>query len=233
MSVDVSAKRFRIALSFAGEKRDFVEKVVSILVQRFGEAAILYDKYHEAEFARARLGRKLPKLYHEESDLVVAVICRDYPQKEWCGLEWDAIFDLLKKRHEDKVMLCRFDHATVGGLYSDAGYAELDHKTPEQAAVLILERLARNEGKPKDHYTASASATNCPAKSSIPNNLPRLQSFFGRESELAAIREALDPESHTWGTLIVGPGGIGKTSLAVRAAYDCLSEQFKKSSSFR
>ena len=59
----MSAKRFRIAFSFEGEKRDFVKEVANVLVTRFGKAAVLYDKYHEAEFARARLGRYLPKLY--------------------------------------------------------------------------------------------------------------------------------------------------------------------------
>ena len=55
---------------------------------------------------------------------------------------------------------------------------------------------------------------------SIPHNLPSLQPFFGREEELERIADALDPESRTWGALIDGPGGMGKTSLAVRSAYD-------------
>ncbi|MGI8425117.1 MAG: hypothetical protein ACR2M4_00655 [Actinomycetota bacterium] len=86
MSAEMSAKRFRIADSFAGEKRDYVAHVAAILAKRFGEAAILYDKYHEAEFARARLGRYLPKLYHEDSDLVVVVTCRDYGKKRMARL---------------------------------------------------------------------------------------------------------------------------------------------------
>jgi tetratricopeptide (TPR) repeat protein len=221
-------KRFRIALSFAGEKREFVEQVADILAGRFGETEILYDMYHEAEFSRARLGRYLPKLYHEESDLVVAVFCRDYPRKQWCGLEWDAIFDLLKQRRESEVMLSRFDGATVEGLYSDAGFTELDDKTPEQAARLILERLAVNEGRPKDFYTNLPPPDGRVPHTLIPNNLPRLQPFFGREAELAQIREALDPENRTWGALIDGPGGMGKTSLAVRAAYDCTPAQFDR-----
>jgi hypothetical protein len=65
----MSDKRFRVAFSFAGEKRDFVSQVADILAKRFRETTILYDKFHEAEFARARLGRYLPKLYHENSDL--------------------------------------------------------------------------------------------------------------------------------------------------------------------
>ena len=91
MSAEMSTKRFRIAFYFAGEKRELVAQVAAILAKKFGEDKILYDKYHEAEFARARLGRYLPKLYHEDSDLVVLVICRDYAQKEWPGLEWDAV----------------------------------------------------------------------------------------------------------------------------------------------
>ncbi len=214
----MTAKRFRIAFSFAGEKRDFVAEVADILAKRFGAPAILYDKFHEAEFARARLGRYLPKLYHEQSDLVVVIICRDYAIKEWPGLEWDAIFDLLKKRHEDEVMLGRFDHATVEGLYSDAGFIELDHKTPEQAADLILERLALNEGLPKDHYKTASKDGNGHRRTTIPNNLPRLQYFFGREEDLKKIADALAEDARGWGALIDGPGGIGKTSLAIRAA---------------
>ncbi|HKQ51021.1 MAG TPA: tetratricopeptide repeat protein [Pyrinomonadaceae bacterium] len=221
-------KRFRIAFSFAGEKRAFVAEVAAILAERLGEAAILYDKYYEAEFARARLGRYLPKLYNEQSELVVVVICGEYSHKEWCGLEWDAIFDLLKQRRENEVMLSRFDHASVEGLYSDTGFIELDDKTPEQAAKLILERLATNEGKPKDLYTKLSSSDGAAHRTLIPNNLPRLQPFFGREAELAQIREALDPDNRTWGALIDGPGGMGKTSLAVRAAYDCTPDEFKR-----
>ncbi|MGH8586863.1 MAG: hypothetical protein ACREWE_12015 [Gammaproteobacteria bacterium] len=116
----MSAKRFRIAFSFAGEKRDFVAQVAAILAKRFTKEAILYDKYHEAEFARRNLGIYLPELYHEQSDLVVVVVCPDYDVKQWTGLEWTAIHDLLSKRKDDEVMLCRFDHAIVKGLYSTA-----------------------------------------------------------------------------------------------------------------
>jgi class 3 adenylate cyclase len=155
----MNPKRFRVAFSFAGEKRDFVAKVAAILAKRFGEQEILYDRFHEAEFARRNLGFYLPDLYYKESELVVVVLSANYDIKQWTGLEWTAIHDLLSKRRDWEVMLCRFDHATVAGLYSTAGFIELDEKTPEQAANLILERLALNEGKPKAHYLPSTSLT--------------------------------------------------------------------------
>ena len=49
--------------------------------------------------------------------------------------------------------------------------------------------------------------------------LPHQPYFFGREEELAIIAEALDPDSNGWGVLIDGPGGIGKTALAIRAGH--------------
>jgi tetratricopeptide (TPR) repeat protein len=252
----MSSRRFRVAFSFAGAKRDFVAKVAGILAKKFSPEQILYDKYHEADFARPRLGRHLPKLYHKQADLVVVVLCKDYAKREWPGLEWDAIFDLIKKRLDDGVMLCRFNGAKVAGLYSDAGYVELDKKTPKQAAALILERLALNEGNPKDQYVTTvappsstrskakprklkAASRAKAAKSSIPkslralstpirNNLPHLQPFFGREKELARIREVLAPSSRAWLMLIDGPGGMGKTSLAIRAAYECPLGSFER-----
>jgi hypothetical protein len=162
-----TGKRFRVAFSFAGEKRDFVAQVAAILAAHFSKAAILYDKYHEAEFARRDLGLYLPNLYHDQSDLVVVVVCQDYQQKEWCGLEWHAIFALLKRRKDSEVMLCRFDHATVPGLYDIAGFVELDDNTPDQAATLVLERLALNEGEPKDYYTKPSSADQSPERDGL------------------------------------------------------------------
>ena len=63
------SKRFRIAFSFAGEKRDFVAQVAGLLAKRFGEEHVLYDKYHQAEFARSDLAFHLTALYHAEADL--------------------------------------------------------------------------------------------------------------------------------------------------------------------
>src|SRR5215212_8193736 len=97
-------KRFRIAFSFAGEKRDFVAEVAATLARRFGKDKILYDRFHQGEFSRSNLAFYLPDLYEKESDLLVAVLCPDYESKEWCGLEWDAIFGLLKKGDAGAVM---------------------------------------------------------------------------------------------------------------------------------
>ena len=52
----MTPRRFRVAFSFAGEKRGFVAQVAAILAKKFSPKEILYDKFHEAEFARHDLG---------------------------------------------------------------------------------------------------------------------------------------------------------------------------------
>ena len=228
MDSPVSTKRFRIAFSFAGEKRDFVKQAADSLAKQFGQEKILYDKYHEAEFARYDLGVYLPKLYGEQCDLIVPVLCPDYDEKRWTGWEWVHIYGLLTKADGHRVMPSRFGYANADGLSPASGFIELDDTTPEAFVTLILERLALNEGHPKDHYTKPAVVVASAPKTLIPHNLPSLQPFFGREDELKKIADALDPDSRTWGALIDGVGGMGKTSLAVRAAYDAPPDIFKK-----
>lgn len=58
------------------------------------------------------------------------------------------------------------------------------------------------------------------------SSLPHQPYFFGREEELAKITDALLPELRSWGVLIDGPGGIGKTALAIRAAHLAPAENF-------
>jgi hypothetical protein len=60
------------------------------------------------------------------------------------------------------------------------------------------------------------------------SNLTRLPYFFGREDELAQIAAALAPDARGWGMLIDGPGGIGKTALAIHAADKASVELFPR-----
>ncbi|HKU73010.1 MAG TPA: DUF4062 domain-containing protein [Pyrinomonadaceae bacterium] len=60
------------------------------------------------------------------------------------------------------------------------------------------------------------------------STLPQVGFFVGRDKELEIIQSALSPESRTWGALIDGPGGIGKTALAIKAAHDASAEVFER-----
>ncbi|MFN9622919.1 MAG: AAA-like domain-containing protein [Cyanobacteriota bacterium] len=152
-SLDVRSgpgKRFRVAFSFAGEKRKFVAEVAEILAIKFGHASILFDEFHEAEFARPDLAAYLSRIYTEESDLVVVVFGSNYQDKEWCGAEWRAVYRWCKENHFQKVILSTFGSIegieVPEGVAGLAGFINLQGMSPVQFAEIILERLAIHAG---------------------------------------------------------------------------------------
>src|SRR5690348_16634202 len=100
----MSTKRFQVALSFPGEYREFVKQVADCLTASLEEKNVFYDRYYEAELARPDLDTYLQAIYHDQSELIVVFLCHEYEQKEWCGLEWRAIRDLLKQKQAASIM---------------------------------------------------------------------------------------------------------------------------------
>lgn len=96
-------------------------------------------------------------------------------------------------------------------------------------ALHALQQAPINRSDPpvRTELLPAAPVASEPRKS-IHSSLPSQPYFFGRERELAVIAEAISPEARTWGALIDGPGGIGKTALAIRAGYLAPAEDFER-----
>lgn len=140
--------RFRVALSFAGEHRPYVRDVASLLTQDLGSEAVFYDYNFKSQTAVPDSDLLLQDIYHDQSDLVVVFLGGNYQGKEWCGLEWRAVRDLIKKRDGQRIMFFRFDDQPVDGVFSlDLAIDCREHASAE-AAKLILERLQFTPPKP-------------------------------------------------------------------------------------
>jgi hypothetical protein len=143
------SRRFEVALSFPGDHRDVVEPVASRLAERLGRDSVLYDEYHDAEFARLDLDVYLPGLYRTQSELVVIFLCPEYGTKRWCNLEWRHIRQLIARADAKRIMLLSIgepgDLSDLGIVRGD-GYIEISHLAPEVVADRILTRLYLNQG---------------------------------------------------------------------------------------
>jgi hypothetical protein len=137
----VEEVRFKVALSFPGEKRDYVKEVAKELKKRLPKASVFYDGDFTAQLARPNLDTLLQKIYGNNSDLVVVFLCSEYEKKQWCGLEWRAIREIIKGKGDHSLMLLRFDDAVVPGSFSLDGYIDLNKYSPLQTAGFILERV--------------------------------------------------------------------------------------------
>lgn len=145
ISAAIDTRRFRVALSFPGESRPFVLAVAEHLKSELGQNSVFYDNDYVAELARPNLDVLLQRIYHDNSDLIVAFLCGDYSAKEWCGLEWRAIRDIIKQRRDATVMLMRLDQTPVPGLFGIDGYIDIASWSPAQTAEAIVTRLRSND----------------------------------------------------------------------------------------
>jgi hypothetical protein len=151
MRVAAGGKRFRVALSFPGERREFLARVAENLAERLGRDKVFYDRYYEAELARPNLDTYLQSIYHAQSDLIGVFFCADYERKEWCGLEWRAIRDLVKKGLGPAIMPFRFDDTPIPGIFSIDGYIDIGNRSAAEVASLVLHRLNTNDQQNGSH----------------------------------------------------------------------------------
>lgn len=88
---------YKIGISFASEYRHRIQEIVeSLLLLGFSKEDIFYDEFHEPVINGSDADIKLENIYATKCSLVVVVISKEYPLKEWTNrIEWKAIRRLL------------------------------------------------------------------------------------------------------------------------------------------
>lgn len=117
--------KYDIALSFAGEQRDFVEAVVREL--DLPRDRVFYDADYTGHLWGEELSEVLVKLYRDEARYVVMFISREYAQKEWCILERRAALRRRMTTQGAYILPVRLDTTTldeVEGLLGTIGYLD-------------------------------------------------------------------------------------------------------------
>ncbi len=193
-------------------RADEWDVLVGLLWHRFGTPAggedpdtgRCYASGTEEEFKTAyRLWRE-----HGRPRVMMYRCTRPIPPEDLDPEQFKRVQDFFKQ----------FD--AVGGKHPGL-YYKFD--TPDAFERLLLDHLQRllleygeqTAGRPIEPEVVQELAPRAP------DNLPRRASFFGRDEEMRKVMRALSPEDRTWGVLLDGIGGIGKTALAVEAAHRC------------
>ncbi len=132
---------FKVALSFPGEKRSYVSKVVDLLKAKLGKDQVFYDFDYQSQLARPDLDTLLQTIYRHNCGLVVVFLCKEYAEKEWCGLEWRAVRDIIKSKENERIMFVRFDSAQIVGVLSIDGHIDANRYSENEVAKFILERV--------------------------------------------------------------------------------------------
>ena len=140
--INLADHQFDVALSFPGEARAYVEEVAKNLERLLGPDRYFYDRNYTGQLARPSLDTFLQAIYRDRSRMVVVFAGGDYQLKDWCGIEFRAVREIINAREHDRIMFVRMDDGEVEGIFGHDGYVDARQHSPSDVAGFIEERVA-------------------------------------------------------------------------------------------
>lgn len=140
-AVDITTHVFDVALSFPGEARTLIEPIAAELERNVGPNSYFYDNNYVSQLARPSLDTLLQEIYRHRAKLVVVFLSGNYQKKEWCGIEFRAVKEIIMERDHKKVMFVKMDDAPVDGVFKTDGYIDGRQYGPKDIARFIQERV--------------------------------------------------------------------------------------------
>lgn len=152
------AVEFEIALSFAGEDRQYVDQVANLL--RDSGVRVFYDLFEEANLWGKNLYDYLSEIYKDKALYTVMFISKHYAGKVWPTMERQAMQARAFQEHQEYILPARFDDTPIPGVLPTVGYIPLVNKSPASFVELIKRKLI-NSGRtvPSDSIRRALFAT--------------------------------------------------------------------------
>ena len=132
-------KQYEVALSFAGEQREYVESVARVLDSR--GIPIFYDGFERIDLWGRDLAEEFHEVFAHRAALAVMFISKEYVEKSWPRHERRSILSRAIQERTEYVLPVRFDDTVVPGMPSTVKYERADDHTPEKLAAMIAEKL--------------------------------------------------------------------------------------------
>jgi hypothetical protein len=138
-SSNTSIVEWDVALSFAGEQREYVEAVADRL--RALGVRVFYDAYVQHDLWGKDLYTHLDQVYRIASHYCVLFISKDYAQKVWTNHERKSAQARAFVSQSEYILPARFDNTELPGVLPTTGYIDLSKTSPDELAILIARKL--------------------------------------------------------------------------------------------
>ena len=132
-------KTYQVALSFAGEQRDYVEGVAQHLAAR--SIGVFYDGFQRTWLWGRDGVEAFHQVFAETSNFVVMFVSAEYVAKPWTRHERKSALSRMLTEESEYVLPVRFDDTPVPGLPESIQYLEANDYTPAQLAAVIVEKI--------------------------------------------------------------------------------------------
>jgi hypothetical protein len=130
---------YQVALSFAGEQRDYVEAVARSLQAR--GIAVFYDRFEPVTLWGKDGVEFFHQLFAADTACVVMFISKDYVAKKWTRHERRSALSRAVAEEGEYVLPVRFDDSSVPGLPDTVQYLRAQDHSPAELAAMISEKI--------------------------------------------------------------------------------------------
>ena len=130
---------YQVALSFAGEQRQYVEEVARGLQAR--GVSIFYDGFEAVQLWGKNGAEAFHEAFAQRAAYVVMFISRAYVTKAWPTHERRSAIGRMIQEDGEYVLPVRFDDTPVPGLPADVIYMRAEEHAPAELAARIAEKV--------------------------------------------------------------------------------------------
>jgi hypothetical protein len=136
-----SAFLYDVALSFAGEDREYVRAVADSL--RLMEKRVFFDEFEKARLWGKDLYQHLNDVYKTKSQVCVVFASKHYAKKRWTSHELRSAQARAFNESAEYLLPVRLDDTPVPGLNETVGYVDGREMNPAELAALLVRKLDR------------------------------------------------------------------------------------------
>ncbi|WP_462111384.1 toll/interleukin-1 receptor domain-containing protein [Campylobacter concisus] len=131
---------YDVALSFAGENREYVEEV-AIFLKDFG-VKVFYDNFKQDEIWGKNLFEYLQDIYQNKAKYTIVFISNQYKNKKWTRHEYrSAQVRALNEIEQEYILPVKFDDTELPGLNENLAYISAKNKTPKEIADFFIKKI--------------------------------------------------------------------------------------------
>lgn len=130
---------YEVALSFAGEDRDYVEQIAKILKKN--NIRVFYDFYEKSNLWGKDLYEHLDNVYRFKSKFCILFLSANYKQKVWTDHERKSAQARAFKENDEYILPVKLDDTEIKGIRPTLGYLDGRKESPKSIVNLVKEKL--------------------------------------------------------------------------------------------
>jgi hypothetical protein len=135
--------KYDVTLSFAGEDREYVDKVAAVL--KDAGIKVFYDKFEEVDLWGKDLGVHFDFVYRKSAQYCVPFISKHYKEKVWTRHEIRTAIARAIESNDEYILPVRFDDTEIEGVRPTLGFIDLRKYQPEEFAKLIIAKVKKEQ----------------------------------------------------------------------------------------